>query len=89
MILVIGATGTVDSLLVRQLVETGHAVRALTRNPAKAAMFDGKAEVVVGDLDDEDSIASAMQEVSLQLMSMHEFTWRKAPHPGQRLARRM
>lgn len=63
MILVIGATGTVGSLLVNQLAEGGHAVRALTRNPAKSAMFNGKVEVVVGDLNDKDSIARAMHGV--------------------------
>jgi (4-alkanoyl-5-oxo-2,5-dihydrofuran-3-yl)methyl phosphate reductase len=63
MILVIGATGAVGTLLVTQLVDAGRAVRVLTRNPERAAKFKGKVEVVVGDLDNEDSIAKAMRGV--------------------------
>ena len=35
-ILIAGATGRVGQYLVEQLVQAGHEVRALTRNPAKA-----------------------------------------------------
>ena len=63
MILVIGATGTIGTLLVAQLLEAGHTVRALTRDPEKAAKFVGKLEVAIGDLNDEDSLVKAMRDV--------------------------
>jgi uncharacterized protein YbjT (DUF2867 family) len=40
-ILVIGATGSVGRLLVDELVAAGAPVRALTNNPARAALPDG------------------------------------------------
>jgi uncharacterized protein YbjT (DUF2867 family) len=47
-VLVTGATGTVGSSLVRQLVDASEHVRALTRNPASeaAAKLPKRAEVV-------------------------------------------
>ncbi|WP_061299519.1 NmrA family NAD(P)-binding protein [Herbidospora cretacea] len=48
-ILVTGATGNVGRPLVTQLIEAGHEVRALTRNPAQANLPDG-VEIVEGDL---------------------------------------
>src|SRR5690348_6522610 len=63
MLLVIGATGTVGTPLVSQLVAAGHSVRVLARNPDKAKKFGGKVDLVIGDLDDEESIAKAMRGV--------------------------
>ena len=51
MILVLGATGKIGRALVPALLDTGAAVRALTRDPAKASV-DPRAETVRGDLDD-------------------------------------
>jgi uncharacterized protein YbjT (DUF2867 family) len=51
LILVTGATGTVGSEVVKQLVEAGQRVRALVRNPAKAKTFNGSVEAVTGDLE--------------------------------------
>ncbi len=51
MILVLGATGKVGRALIPALLDAGAAVRALTRDPAKAAI-DPRAEIVRGDLDD-------------------------------------
>ncbi|TKK85132.1 NAD-dependent epimerase/dehydratase family protein [Herbidospora galbida] len=48
-ILVTGATGNVGRPLVNRLLAEGHDVRALTRDPARAALPDG-VEVVRGDL---------------------------------------
>ena len=63
MILVIGATGAIGSQLVPQLIEAGQRVRVFTRNPEKAAKFGSTVEVVVGNLDDENSLIPAMQGV--------------------------
>ncbi len=63
MILVIGATGTVGTELVAQLTREGYRVRALTRYPQKAAKFRDNVEVVIGDLDSQESLITAMQGV--------------------------
>lgn len=62
-ILVTGATGTVGGQIVRQLSEAGHAVRALTRDPAKAALPEG-VEVVAGDLTDPASLKGVFDGVT-------------------------
>lgn len=62
-ILVVGATGTVGSELVTQLVAGGHRVRALVRDPAKVNGLGAGAEVVVGDLADPASLARAFAGV--------------------------
>jgi uncharacterized protein YbjT (DUF2867 family) len=54
-ILVTGATGNVGRNVVAHLVENGHAVRALTRNPSAASLPKG-VEVVQGDLTDPSTL---------------------------------
>ena len=63
MILVTAATAPVGRSIVEQLVAAGRPVRALTRDPAKAALPPG-AEVVAGDLSDTASLAAAIDGVS-------------------------
>lgn len=48
--LVLGATGTVGSNVVRELLARRHQVRILTRNPDKASSLGANLEVVTGDL---------------------------------------
>lgn len=62
-ILVTGATGNVGRHLVAQLVESGHRVRALSRNPATANL-PAEAEVVAGDLTDAASLTAAFDGVT-------------------------
>src|SRR5690349_3758506 len=65
-ILVLGATGNQGGAVVRQLLKTDFAVRALTRNPNKPAakaLAQQGVEVVQGDLADEASLRQAMQGV--------------------------
>ncbi len=59
MILVTGATGTVGREVVAQLLASGQGVRALTRDPSKAAL-DARVEVVAGDLARPGTLASAV-----------------------------
>lgn len=59
-IIVTGATGQVGRHLVAQLHETGHTVRALTRNPATADL-PGGVETVTGDLIDITSLEAAFE----------------------------
>ncbi|MEV0374129.1 SDR family oxidoreductase [Streptomyces sp. NPDC050636] len=64
MILVIGATGTVGSEVVRQLADKGVATRSFVRDAAKARRLLGEnAEFVAGDLDDPASVAAALHGV--------------------------
>ncbi|MFE9582884.1 NAD(P)H-binding protein [Nocardia sp. NPDC006044] len=58
MILITGATGTIGSEIVRQLVARGERVRAFTRDPAQAQLPAG-VEVVRGDYHDAASITAA------------------------------
>lgn len=59
MILVTGATGTIGSDVVRQLVARGEKVRALTRDPAQARVPSG-VETVAGHHRDRASAEAAM-----------------------------
>ena len=61
-ILVTGATGRVGTQVVQQLVNRGANVRALVRDPSKAA-FPAGVEVVQGDLLDLDSLRTAFTGV--------------------------
>jgi len=65
-ILVTGATGTVGRQVVQHLVTRGADVRALVRNPAKAAEvgLPTGVELAQGDLLDVDALRSAMSGVS-------------------------
>jgi uncharacterized protein YbjT (DUF2867 family) len=76
-ILVTGATGRIGRHVVEQLVGRGADVRALTRDPAKAALPAG-VEVVQGDLLDLDALRAAFSGVStlflLNAVTGDEFT---------------
>jgi nucleoside-diphosphate-sugar epimerase len=62
--LVTGATGRVGSRFVPRLLDQGEAVRVLVRSPEKAAsLADRGAEVVGGDLLDEDALRRALDGV--------------------------
>lgn len=69
-ILVTGATGTVGRCVVRRLLDAGHPVRALTRDPAGARLPAG-VEVVAGDFTDPSSLRPALRGVErAHLVSM-------------------
>jgi uncharacterized protein YbjT (DUF2867 family) len=76
-ILVTGATGRVGRNVVEQLVRRGADLRALTRDPAKAAFPPG-VEVVQGDLLDIDALRAAFSGIStlflLNAVTGDEFT---------------
>ncbi|WP_026152817.1 SDR family oxidoreductase [Actinopolyspora halophila] len=63
MILVTSATGNVGDYLVRRLHGSGFAVRALTRDPARARVPSG-VEVVEGDLDSPASLGEVFDGVT-------------------------
>ena len=63
-ILVTGATGNVGSLLIPNLIKLGADVRALTRDESKAqGLKDAGAEIVVGDLEQPDTLDAAFRGV--------------------------
>jgi uncharacterized protein YbjT (DUF2867 family) len=62
MILVAGATGNVGRHLVTQLLDEDEEVRAMTRDPERAAL-PARVEVVAGDLDDPETLTGAMRGV--------------------------
>ena len=49
-ILVVGATGSIGSLVVEEAHRQGHSFRALMRSADKARRLPAKAEAVIGDL---------------------------------------
>ena len=62
-ILVTGATGTIGSEVIKQLVEAGEPVRALIRDGAKAKHFDPQVEVVIADLSEPETLIAAFHGV--------------------------
>jgi uncharacterized protein YbjT (DUF2867 family) len=64
MILITGSTGNVGSEVVKQLANAGHKVRALVRDPKEATgRLPTIVDVVVGDLDNVDTLVNAMKGV--------------------------
>ena len=67
-VLVTGATGFVGGHLVGPLVENGHDVRAMTRNPDA---YDGPGTAVHGDVEDPASLERAMEGVDVAYYFVH------------------
>ena len=63
-ILVTGATGNVGGLLIPKLLDLGADVRALVRDEARVqGLKDAGVELVVGDLDQPETLDAAFQSV--------------------------
>ena len=67
-VLVTGATGFVGRRLVPALLEQGHRVRAMTRNPGS---YSGPADPVRGDVSDRSSLADALAGVDVAIYLVH------------------
>ena len=83
MILITGATGNNGRELVRQLAAAGQHVRALVRNPAKAAeLKDPNVELAVGDFDQPATLDAALRGVEkaflLTPVAEHFVEWQRA-----------
>jgi uncharacterized protein YbjT (DUF2867 family) len=78
LILVVGATGKQGGAVARHLLKNGFKVRALTRNAESLAakrLTEQGAEVVVGNLDDRDSLQQVMAGVN-RIFSVQNY-WEK------------
>jgi uncharacterized protein YbjT (DUF2867 family) len=67
LILVVGATGKQGGAVARHLLNNGFRVKALTRNaksPAARRLVERGAEVVVGNLDDQESLKEVVVGVT-------------------------
>ncbi len=77
MILITGATGIVGSEVVKQLAATGAPLRALVRNPEKAAAIRRLGvELVHGDFDKPETLDAALAEAEKVFLL-------SSPHPRQ------
>ena len=63
MYLITGATGNIGRSVVEQLHEQGHDVRALVRSASRAELLPDGVDIAIGDLDDADSVAAALDGV--------------------------
>lgn len=72
MILVVGGSGVLGSLITRQLLAAGSSVRVMTRTPSKAtSLQQAGAEVVTGDLVDDNSLARACAGADRVIAAAH------------------
>ncbi len=71
--LVTGATGYIGARLVPRLLDEGHQVRALARNPSKLAdvPWRERVEVARGDLDDVESLTAAFDGIDVVYYLVH------------------
>jgi uncharacterized protein YbjT (DUF2867 family) len=71
--LVTGATGYIGTRLVQRLLDDGHRIRALARNPAKLddVPWRTRAEVARGDLGDVDSLIAAFDGMDVVYYLVH------------------
>jgi NAD(P)H dehydrogenase (quinone) len=77
---IMGITGRVGSAIAENLLAQGEQIRAIVRNPEKAARWrDRGAEIAVADVDDSNALASAFEGIDgVFLMIPPNF----APAPG-------
>jgi len=85
-VLVIGATGETGRLVVLRLLARARHVRVYARNAQKAqTMFGSSVDVRVGEVDDEASIAEAINGTGTILISLNAkaVTWKGGPGPKE------
>ena len=63
-VLVVGATGSIGSLVVEEALRAGHAVRALVRDPQRASRLPAQVERAVGDLTRPETLASVVNGIT-------------------------
>lgn len=83
MYLVTGATGNVGGPVARQLHEQGHSVRALVRDPSRAAGLPAGIELAAGDFDDPGSVSKGVQGVQAIFLMQAGFLMQGGGGTGQ------
>jgi uncharacterized protein YbjT (DUF2867 family) len=82
MILIVGASGCLGSVVVQRLLAQGKSMRIMTRNPLGLAHLKQRgAEIVSGDLRDPASLARACQGVEQVLAAAHALDGRGDNNP--------
>ena len=81
MILVAGGTGRLGSIVVRDAVASGRAVRVLTRSTSGAQHLGPGVEVITGDVRDADAVRRAVDGCDLVVSAVHGFTGSRANSP--------
>ena len=72
MILVVGATGSLGSRVVKKLLKSGETVRAMTRDRSKADELKSRgAQIVLGDLTDPESLEFAVRGAKAVVAAAH------------------
>lgn len=69
-IVIYGATGKIGSHVVREALDRGHRVTAVSRNPAQFAVQHANLSVVKGDLLDGASVAAAVEGADVVILSV-------------------
>lgn len=62
-VLVIGATGSIGSLVVEEALRRGYSVRAFVRSAEKARRLPAKAEAAIGDLTRLNTLEAAVKDI--------------------------
>ena len=80
MFFITGITGKVGGATAKRLLNEGHAVRALTRDPSKAAAWSQRGvDIRQGDFNDVAALSSALEGVAGAYLMLHPFF---TPAPG-------
>jgi len=69
-VLVVGATGSIGSLVVDEALRQGHAVRALVRKSSKTDQLPRKAQVVTGDVTRPETLVPAVDGVDAVVFTL-------------------
>src|SRR5260370_29954974 len=82
MILIVGASGRLGSVVVQLLLAQGKSIRVMTRDPRGLAYLNQQgAEIVSGDLRDRATLAGACQGVQQLLAAFHSLDGKEDNNP--------
>jgi uncharacterized protein YbjT (DUF2867 family) len=69
-VLVVGATGSIGTLVVEEALRWGHAVRALVRSSDKARLLPPEAQAVIGDVTRPKTLGNAVDGVEAVVFTL-------------------